>query len=172
MDRRGLVRLNRIAPAHALEIARPHGYVVTLASQARDHARRYPIFDPHAATIKIAFGEASCLQGGFNIHPEIDDIGNKLCVRLCLVEAAHDAESDPPVTALHKRGNDGVQRTRSRAKRIWPVRLQGESTTAILQREAGARGNQPTTERSRIALDQRDLIAVTINNGKIGGVAR
>jgi hypothetical protein len=49
-----------------------------------------------------------------NIHAEIDNVGNKLRVRQCLVESAHDAERDPPIAALHKRGKDGVKRTRSR----------------------------------------------------------
>ena len=93
-------------------------------------------------------------------------------MRLCLVEAAHDAEGDTPVTVLHERGNDGVQRTGSRAKGIWPAQLEGETTAAILQRETDAGRDQAATERSRIALDQRDLVAVTVNNSKIGGVAR
>ena len=99
VDRRGVVRLNRIAPAHALEIARPYFYVVSLGAQARDHLGRDSILDPHAAAIKITLGEASGFQGGFDIHAEIDDVGNKLRVRLCLIEATHDAEGDAAIPA-------------------------------------------------------------------------
>jgi integrase len=35
---------------------------------------------------------------------------HKLCVRLRLVPASHDAEPDMNVTLFHERGNDGVER--------------------------------------------------------------
>ena len=93
-------------------------------------------------------------------------------MRLRLVEAAHDAERDPLIALLHEAGNDRVQRTRARPQRIRLSRLQREAACAILQHEARSLRHQPAAERSGIALDQRNLVALVIHHRKIGRIAR
>ena len=70
---------------------------MTLFSQALDHLWRNSIFHPDVTTGKIALGESRRFERGLDVHAEIDDVGNKLRMSLRLVEAAHDAEGNPPV---------------------------------------------------------------------------
>ena len=62
------------------------------------------------AAFEGVLGEAWLFERGLDIHSVVDDIGDELRVRLCLVPASHDAEADVHVPLLHKGRDDGVQR--------------------------------------------------------------
>src|SRR6185437_12318686 len=63
------------------------------------------------APVESHLGEARRLHRGLDVHTVVDHIGDELGMRLRLIEAAHDAEGDPLLTALHEPRNDRVQRT-------------------------------------------------------------
>ena len=68
-------------------------------------------------------------------------------------------------------GNDRVQRTFPRRKRIGMRRVEREQPAAVLQREARAVGHEAGSEVGEVALDERDHVAGSIDDAQIGGVA-
>ena len=57
------------------------------------------------------------------------------------------------------------------ASALGEVGIESEKAAAIVQREAGARRDDAGAEAGVVALDQRDHVAVAIDDGEIGGVA-
>ena len=55
-----------------------------------------------SAPSNVALREPARLERLLNVHPVVDDVGDELSVGLRLVEAAHDAEADARVAALHE----------------------------------------------------------------------
>ena len=167
-----VIVLDGIAAAHALRVAQLHRDLMTLIAKAFDDLRRNAIFDEEVATGKIALGEARSLERGFDVHVKIHDVGNELCMRLRLVEAALDAEGNPLIALLHESRDDGLQWTGPRTQRVRLSRLERKTAGAILQHEACPLRNQAAAEVSVNALDKRNFVAVAVDNREIGGVAR
>ena len=69
-----------------------------LLQGAGGHAR----FNRDVAAGGVALGEARRFQRRLQVHAVIDDIGDELRVRQRLIRAAHDAEADVLVAALHE----------------------------------------------------------------------
>ena len=103
-----------------------------------DHGRRNARLHGQIAAVKCSFGKARRFERSLDVHPEIHDVGNKLGMRLGLVPASHDAESDACIALLHERGNDGVQRTLVWRERVRMAALEREQPAPVLQREAGS----------------------------------
>ena len=86
-------------------------------SLSRTSLRDAPL-DHHVAAAESQLGEARRLERRLNVHAVIHHVGDKLRVRLRLVQAAHDAEADVDVVLLHEGRNDGVERALARRERI------------------------------------------------------
>src|SRR5262245_45636296 len=79
--------------------------------------------DVHVASLEGSFREPSSLEGLLDVETEVGDIRHKLRVRLRLIEAAHDAESNADTILFHERGNDRMQRTLSRRECVRVISL-------------------------------------------------
>src|ERR1700761_147670 len=91
-------------------------------------------------------------------------------MRLRLVEAAHDAEGDPLIPALHEAWNDRVQWPCTWSQRIRLIRLQRKTLGAVVQHEARALCHQTAAKRAGIALDQGYLVALAVHHRQIGRI--
>ena len=82
---------------------------------------------------KLSFVKREASKRRLNIHPEVDNIGDKLRVGLRLIESAHNSESDARVALAHERGNNRVQRPLVPGERVGRFRVEIEQAAAILQ---------------------------------------
>src|SRR5262245_60596599 len=87
---------------------------------------RNQLFDADVTALERPFREAARLQRFLNIESVVRNVRDELGMRLRLVEAAHDSESNPHAVLLHKGGNDRVQWTLARSQRVRMVWLQRE----------------------------------------------
>src|SRR6476646_1969145 len=100
----------------------------------------------------------------------IDDVRNKLGVRLGLIPTAHDAKGDSQLPFGHESGNNGMERALATGEYIWTVRFESEKCTAILEGKSSASGDDARTEGIVIALDVRNHVAFGIDNAEISCV--
>src|SRR5262249_57793409 len=100
-----------------------------------------------------------------------DHVRHELRVCLRLVPAAHDAEADPRAVALHESRDDRVQWALARLEHVWVIAVEREEGTAVLQREAGARWDEPGAERMVHALNQGHDVAVAVDGREIDRIA-
>src|SRR5581483_2108578 len=124
-------------------------------------------FHLNVTAFESSLREPRRFQSRLNIHSKIDDIGDKLRMRLGLVPTAHDAETDVDVVFLHKSWNDGVQRALVSGNGIGLAGHQIKTCATVLKREPRAWSNQASTVACIITLDKRDDVAVLIDGGKI-----
>jgi len=102
------------------EVGRPWRTHLELMPEGRKlvaDAFRHARFDLHVASLEGTLGEAAGFERLLDGHPMIGDVGNELRVRLRLVPAAHDAESDLHLSLLQETGDDGVDRALARRER-------------------------------------------------------
>src|ERR1700677_3233405 len=118
-----------------------------------------------------ALAEASCIQRSLDIHVEVHNIRDKLCVRLSLIKSSHDPERYSCITFLHEPRKDGCKRPLTRSQGVRLSRLQRKTSAPILQDEASLGRDQTASKIACVALNKRDLISVTIHDGKICGIA-
>src|SRR4029078_12937419 len=62
--------------------------------------------DIHVASLERSFREPARFKGLLNVETEVGDMRHELRVRLRLIKAAHDAETDSNAILFHKCGND------------------------------------------------------------------
>src|SRR4029077_12778333 len=90
------------------------------SAERRDHVAAPRKFLPYCvrdaglhldvAAAEGSLREARRLERHLYVHSEIHNIGHELGVRLRLVPATHNAESDRKIAFAHERWNDGMQR--------------------------------------------------------------
>jgi hypothetical protein len=136
----------------------------------------FPLYDRNPQTFvpQYFLGQAGRLpefESRLDIHVEINHVRNKLRVRLRLIEAAHDSEGDGSSLSLHESRDDGVQGTFARRKRVGLAGREGEGRGAVVKHKAGMGWDEPAAEGSGIALDQRNFIAIPIDDREIGRIA-
>src|SRR5579863_8517766 len=143
-------------------------------SQLLPHFGGHAIFDENvAADPEIrAYGEPRRLYGGLKVHPVIDHVGDELSVRQRLVGASHNAESNVIVAVLHKRRNDGMKRALVRGESVRLVGIEHEQGATVLQGKSHSAHRDPRTETGEVALNQRNDIALPVDNRQVGSVAR
>src|SRR5258706_2807836 len=91
-------------------------------------------------------------------------------MRQRLIRAAHDAESDMQVAALHEGRDDGVKRPLAAGENVGMVRLQREPRATVLQQESHAIDGDSGTELRVHALDPTGYVAVLVDDREIGGI--
>src|SRR5262249_13603123 len=121
----------------------------------------------HVAAAEAAFGEPRRFERGLNIHFEVNDISDKLRMRLRLIPPTHDAKRHSRVPMLHERWNDGMQRPFASRQGIWRCGIEIEQRTTVVQNESGAGGHDTGTKRLEVALNQRDHISVPIHYAEV-----
>ena len=95
------------------------------------------------ATFEGIFGEAGLFERSLDVHAVVHDIGDELCVGLCLVPAAHNAEADVDVAFLHEGRDNGVQGTLVSGERIRQAGSELESGAAVMKGEAETGATNP-----------------------------
>ena len=85
---------------------------------------RHKRFDVHVTSLECSFREPSGFKSFLDVETEVGDVGHELRMRLRLIKASHDAETDTDTILFHKRGNDRVQRAFSRRERIRVISFQ------------------------------------------------
>ena len=124
------------------------------------------------AASEFVFHEARGFQCGLDVHFEVDDVGHELGVGLGLVPAAHDAEGRCECRPLRMKAGMMVC-----SGRLRPARALGASGSRLNRppRLWSAKpvpgGDDAGAEAGIVALDQRDHVAVAIDDGEVGGVA-
>jgi hypothetical protein len=145
--------------------------VATLRESGADVGRD-GLLHLYIATLEGLLGEARLLERSLDVHSVVNNVGDKLRVRLSLVPASHDAEADVHIALLHEGRNDGVKRALVSFKRVGQARRELKAGAAILEREAESWGDEPGAIAGVVALNERDDVPVLVNGGEIdGGVA-
>src|SRR5207253_10686817 len=145
--------------------------LVAELAELRPDLLRNAGLDLDVAAFERAFGEAARLQRLLDAHPVVDHVDHELRMRLRLVPASHDAESDLHLALLEEPGDDGVQRTLARRERVGQARLEREQGSAVVQHEPFVLGDQPRAESRVVALDERDDVAVAVHYRQVDRVA-
>src|ERR1700683_231767 len=96
------------------------------------NACRDAVLDLDIASGPGRLGEPCGFQSCLDVHPEVDNIRNELCLRLRLVPTAQNVESDPLVVSRHKARNDGVQGPPVTGKSVGRLGVGAEKRSAIL----------------------------------------
>src|SRR6202046_5763117 len=135
------------------------------------NSKRNTVLQIHIAARKRVFAEPRSLQSFLNIHSEIHHVGNELCVRLRLIETAHNSERNPFLPVAHETRNDRMQRPLVTGELIRRIGIKTEKPSAILQSETGAVGHQARAKLSIVALNKGNHVAVAVGDGQVGGVA-
>src|ERR1700685_4594070 len=94
-----------------------------------------PRLDVHVATGKGLLRESRRIQRALHVHTVIDNIRDKLGMRLRLIPAAHNAESDSHIALLHESRDNRMDRPLAARQNIRMVLIEREKTAAVLQRE-------------------------------------
>src|SRR3990172_3290669 len=111
IDPRGEIALDSLAAAHIRRESPEQLNLVAAGGELGANAFRDARLHLHVAAGKGGLGEAGGFEGLLDVHAEVHQVGDELCVGLGLVPAAHDAEGDADVALFEKGGNDGVERT-------------------------------------------------------------
>ena len=83
--------------------------VASLCEAGADFGRD-GLFHRDIAALKSFFAEAGLFECSLNVHAIVNDVGDKLCVGLSLVPAAHNTKADMDVGLFHEGRDDGVER--------------------------------------------------------------
>ena len=137
--------------------------------------------DDHAHAGLVA--ESSDVHRLLNVHPEYEHVNEELRMSLRLHSAAHQAERHVRLVAASvSRGvgtrlrdesrNERVKRTLARRHGVRQTWLHRESRPAIVQREPGARHDDPRAEFVEQAVDERHHVAVFVRDREIDRLAR
>src|SRR5580704_16772313 len=129
----GKITLHCLSATHGGGICTVKIYFVAALGKAVTNGDRNTILQIHIAACKSYLPEARSLERFLNIHSEIHDVGNELCVRLCLIEAAHDSERNPFLSVCHETRNDRMQGTLVPGELIGGMGVKAEKSSAILQ---------------------------------------
>ena len=103
-----------LAASHCARIFLSYNQIVTLLTKLLYHVGLDSRFNQQPASDRLlgaCNGEAGRIESRLYVHAVVHQVGNELRVCERLIGSAHDAESDMCVAVLHKRRNDGVERT-------------------------------------------------------------
>src|SRR5258706_7050383 len=123
------------------------------------HGFGHAILNAHVASAQRLFDEARGCERSLNIHAVIDYVRDELSLRLRLVGAAHDTESDFLLAFLHERGNDGVIRALARSKRVRMLGVRRKCAGAVVQMETEIVDHHARSPKVRKALDPGSDVA-------------
>src|SRR5579884_2552442 len=146
VDAGGEIALGGLAAADARAVGAEDVNLVAARAEGAADGGGNAVFHVHVASGEAELGEARGFEGGLYVHAEVHDVGNELRVRLRLIEAAHDAEGDARFALLHEGGDDRVQRALVAGHDVGRAGLEIEEGAAVLQRKAGAVGDEKRAE--------------------------
>src|SRR5208337_1703975 len=139
----GKIPQDRLPAAHVRGKGAEEGDLVSLGGKIVAGLLREAVLQLDVAAFKGTFGESRSLQRRLNVHLEIHEIRDELRVRLRLVPAAHDAERHAKIALLRKPRDDGVAGTLAAGQRVGRAGVQREERSAIVQRKARFRCDNP-----------------------------
>jgi len=119
------------------------------------------------ATFEGIFGEAGLFQRSLDVHAVVDDVGDKLCVGLCLVPATHNPKADVDVALLHEGRDNGVEGTLVSGERIGQAGSELESGPSVVEGESETGSDEAGAVAGVVALDKRDDVAVLVDGGEV-----
>ncbi len=97
--------------------------------------------DLNIATAKRSLGKPGRLERRLDVELMINDIRNKLGMRLGLIPTAHDAEGNAHLVPGHECRNNCVKRSFVAGEQVRTLRVEAEQAAAILQPKSGAGGD-------------------------------
>ena len=162
---------DRLSPAHHVREVTLQIDLMTPPFQLRSNLGRESRFHHHVRAGECQLHETRSLERLLDVEAVVDDVGDDLDVRLRLVPASHDAESDTEMIALHERRDYGLQRAFSRRERVGVMTIEVEQAAAVLEHESGTVGDDRRSERREIALNERRDIALTVDGAEIRRIA-
>src|SRR6185295_18037648 len=129
---------NRLPRTEEVGVVGAHIHLVAPGGKLLTDSSRNTLLDPHLTSARVRIHESRGIERLLDIHPEIDNVGDELSVRLGLVPAADDAEADVHVALLHERRNNRMERPHSGFQGVGPGRVQGIATGPIVQMKASS----------------------------------
>jgi hypothetical protein len=116
--------------------------------------------------------EARRVAGRLRVHPEVDQVQQRLHVSLRLHVAAHHAERQPGTAVLERhRGHERMQRPLAWSDHVGVRRIEREQAAAVVQDNPGVSCDDSGAEVFEDRLNQRDDVAVAVGGRQVDGVS-
>src|ERR1700679_535329 len=108
-----------------------------------------PRLDVHVAPGKSLFRKPRSVQRALHVHTVIDDVRDKLRVRLRLIPAAHNTERDAHIALFHESRDDRMDRPLAACESVGVCLIEREKAAAVLQRETRSTNREARSKADR-----------------------